>query len=131
MKSNVLKSFLLGSTLLLAAGAFAANKGTLQITDRTSVGGTQLKPGDYTVSWTGDGPTVQLNVMKGSKVVTTIPAHVVPVDRSPSTNSIVATENADGSKSLSAIRLSGKKYTLEVGESTGGSDAGATEKSNQ
>ena len=90
--SNVFKSFLLGFTLLLAAGAFAANKGPLQITDSTSVGGKQLKPGDYTVTWDGDGPNIQLNIMKGSKVVTTVPAHVVTVDHSAASNSTVATD---------------------------------------
>ena len=131
MKSNVLKSFLLALTLLLAAGAFAANKGPLQITDSTSVGGKQLKPGDYTVTWDGDGPNVQLSVMKGSKVVTTVPAHIVAVDHSSPSNSIVAKENGDGTKSLSEIRFSGKKYALEVGENMGGSQAGSSDKSDK
>ena len=85
MKS-ILKNSLLCVTLLAAAGAFAANKGPLQITDATSVGGKQLKPGDYTVSWNGDGPDVQLNVMKGSKLLTTVPAHVVAMDHMPGSN---------------------------------------------
>ena len=131
MKSNVLKSFLLALTLLLAAGAFAANKGPLQITDSTSVGGKQLKPGDYTVTWDGDGPNVQLSVMKGSKVVTTVPAHIVAVDHSSPSNSIVAKENGDGTKSLSEIRFSGKKYALEVGENMVGSQAGSSDKSDK
>jgi hypothetical protein len=129
--SNVFKSFLLGFTLLLAAGAFAANKGPLQITDSTSVGGKQLKPGDYTVTWDGDGPNIQLNIMKGSKVVTTVPAHVVTVDHPAASNSTVATENKDGSKSLSEIRFSGKKYTLEIGENMGGSQTGSSDKSDR
>jgi len=131
MTSNVVKRFLLGLTLLLASGAFAASKGTLQLTDSTSVGSKQLKPGDYTVTWDGDGPNVQLNIMKGSKVVTTVPAHVVTVDHSAASNSTVATENKDGSKSLSEIRFSGKKYTLEIGENMGGSQTGSSDKSDR
>ena len=129
--SRVCKSFLLGFTLLLAAGAFAANKGPLQITDPTAVGGKQLKPGDYTVTWDGDGPNVQLNIMKGNKVVTTVPAHVMAVDHSPASNSVVATQNPDGSKSLSEIRFSGKKYTLEIGANMGGSQTGSSDKSDR
>ena len=129
--SNKCKSILLGLTLLVSAGAFAANKGPLQITDPTSVGGKQLKPGDYTVTWDGDGPSIQLNIMKGSKVVTTVPAHVVAVDHSVARNAIVATENQDGSKSLSEIRFSGKKYTLEIGENMGGSQSGSSDKSDR
>jgi len=130
MKSRFMKSFVLGGALLLATGAFAANKGPMQITDPTSVGGKELKPGDYTVSWDGTGPNVQLNVMKGSKLVTTVPAHVVAADHSSPSNSIVAKQNSDGSKSLSEIRFSGKKFTLQVADSMGGS-TGSNEKSSQ
>ena len=126
MTSNVVKRFLLGLTLLLASGAFAASKGTLQLTDSTSVGSKQLKPGDYTVTWDGDGPNVQLNILKGSKVVTTVPAHVVTVDHSPANNTTLANENVDGTKSLSEIRFSGKHYVLEIGEKMGGSQLAAT-----
>jgi len=129
--SNVFRSFLLSVTLLLAAAGFAANKGPLQITDATSVGGKQLKPGKYTVTWDGDGPNVQLNIMKGGKVVTTVPAHVLAVDHSSPLNSTVAKENGDGTKSLSEIRFSGKKYTLEIGANMGGSQSGASDKSDQ
>ena len=129
--STMFKSFLLGLTLLLAAGAFAANKGPLQITDMTSVGGKQLKPGDYTVSWDGDGPNVQVSILKGSKVVTTVPAHVVPTDHSVAKNSTVSTQNGDGTKTLSEIRFSGKKYSLQIGENMGGSQAGSNDKSDR
>lgn len=128
---NLIKSSLLGLTLLLAGSAFAANKGPLQITDPTSVGGKQLKPGDYTVTWDGDGPNVQLNIMKGSKVVTTVPAHVVSVDHSVERNSTVATETSDGTKSLSEIRFSGKKYALQIENNMGGSQAGSNDKSDR
>jgi hypothetical protein len=69
--------------------------------------------------------------MKGSKVVTTVPAHIVAVDHSSPSNSIVAKENGDGTKSLSEIRFSGKKYALEVGENMGGSQAGSSDKSDK
>jgi|SRR5579863_9087809 hypothetical protein len=111
-------------TLLLAATALAANKGPLQITDPTSVGGKQLKPGDYTVSWDGDGPSVQANIMKGSKVVTTVPAKVVASDQAGKSNSIVAVQGQDGTKTLSEIRFSGKKYTLQIENAMGGSQSG-------
>jgi hypothetical protein len=129
--SKVTKNLLLGLTLFLAASAFAANKGPLQITDNTSVGGKQLKPGDYTVTWDGDGPNVQLNIMKGNKLVFTVPAHVVTTDQPTSRNSIVATQDGNGTKTLSEIRFSGKKYTLEIGENMGGSQTGTNDKSDR
>jgi hypothetical protein len=127
MKSNALKSSLLALTLLLAAMAFAANtnKGSIQIADPTSVGGQQLQPGDYTVTWDGDGPSVQLNIIRGHKVVTTVPAQVVAMDHPPTHNSVVATDNGNGTKSLSEIRFSGKKYVLQVSGNIGGSQTGS------
>jgi len=127
--SRIFKSAFL--MLLLAATAFAANKGPLQITDPVSVGGTQLKPGDYTVKWDGDGPNVQLNIMKGSKTVTTVPAHVVTADQAAPSNSMVAQQNGDGSKTLSEIRFSGKKYSLQIAEPMGGSQSGSNDKSDK
>ena len=129
--SKVFKSLVLGMTLLLAAGAFAANKGQIQITESTAVGGKQLKPGDYTVTWDGQGPSVQLNIMKGSKVVTTVPAQVVATEAPQPANSIVAKVGGDGTKSLSEIRLSGKKYTLEIGDNMGGPQTGSNDKSDR
>jgi hypothetical protein len=84
-----------------------------------------LQPGDYTVTWDGDGPNVQLNIMRGHKVVTTVPAQVVAMDHPPTHNSVVATDNGNGTKSLSEIRFSGKKYVLQVGGNMGGSQTGS------
>ena len=49
--ATVSKSVMLGLALLLASSAFAATKGSLQISHPVTVNGTQLKPGDYKVEW--------------------------------------------------------------------------------
>src|SRR6202521_6219959 len=72
---SICKSLLLGLALLLATSAFAAaNKGSLQLPSTVTVSGTQLSAGDYSVKWDGNGPTVELNILQGSKVVATPPA---------------------------------------------------------
>ena len=114
--SKMTKRLLLGLALLLATSAFASNKGSLQLNEAVNVSGKQLAAGDYTVKWDGAGPNVQASIMKGRNVVATVPAHLVDLDRAPGSDAAVTTSNADGSRSLTQIRFSGKKAALAIGE---------------
>lgn len=117
MKKNLSKGLLLGLTLLLATSVFAAsNKGSLQTLNAITVNGKTLPAGDYSLKWEGTGSNVQLNIMKGSKVVATTPARVVDLKQSPSQDQAVVKNNDDGSKSLAEVRFGGKKYALQIGE---------------
>jgi hypothetical protein len=112
--SKISKGLLLGLALLLATSAFAANKGSLEVSDPVTVSGKQLAVGEYTVKWEGTGPNVELNILRGKNVVATVPARMIELDRSPDRNSAVTTVNGDGRKSLNEIRFSGKKYALAI-----------------
>jgi hypothetical protein len=120
---KVTKSLVLGLAVLLATSAFAANKGSLQVQEPISVNGQQLKPGDYKVEWDGNGPNVELSIMQGKKVVTKVPAHVVDLSKASPADAAVVKNNADGSRSLSEVRLGGKKFALAVGEEAAKADA--------
>ncbi len=122
--SNTVKGLLIGLSLLLSASAFAANRGSLELTNPASVAGKQLAAGKYNISWEGEGPGIQLNILKGNKVVATTPARVTNVDHSSEYNEAVVNVNGDGSRSLTEIRLSGKKYVLEIGTDAGGGQSG-------
>ena len=80
------------------------------------VAGKQLAVGNYKLTWDGSGSSVQLNIMQGKNVVATVPARVIELDRPSTDDSAVVSSNSDGSKSLSEIRFSGKKYALAIGE---------------
>ena len=105
----------LAFALLLATGAWASNRGSVLISQDVQVGGTHLTPGEYKVEWEGNGPTVELKLMQGSKVVATTPAHMVDLKKAPVGNEAIVNKGADGSKSLSEIRLSGRKYAFQLG----------------
>jgi len=122
--SKMFKGLLLGLALLLATSAFAANKGSLQVADPVTVSGKQLAAGDYTVKWKGKGPNVELNILQGTNVVATVPARLIDLDRSSDSNAVVTKLNGDGSKSLSEIRFSGKKYALAIGEESAKAEPG-------
>jgi hypothetical protein len=114
--TNGLKGLLLGLALLLAASAWASSKASIEIVDNISVGGQQLKAGEYSLRWEGSGSNVELSILKGSKVVATTPAHLMDVTQSASRDLILTKTNADGSKSLSQIQLAGKKFAITVGQ---------------
>ena len=117
MKSTKI-GLVMGLALLLATSAFAANKGSVQFHDQVTVAGTQLKAGDYRVAWEGSGLNVQLNILKGNKVVASTPARMVELDRTPSDDAAVINNNSDGSRSLAQIRFHGKKQALAIGNET-------------
>jgi len=105
----------MGAALLLASSAFAANKATLQLSSPASIGGTQLKPGLYDVKWDGTGADVQLSVIKGSKVVATVPAHVIELSAKPSSDSAILKAGANGALAVAEIHVGGKLQALAIG----------------
>jgi len=113
--SNISKGLLLGLALLLATTAFASNKGSLAVADNCLVAGKQLTKGDYKVSWEGNGPDVQVNIMKGKEVIATVPAHMTELNSAPLRDTAITSSNSDGSRSLSEIRFAGKKFGLAIG----------------
>jgi hypothetical protein len=117
------KSLLLGLALLLATSAFAANKGSLNVQEPVTVNGTRLAPGDYKVAWDGTGPSVELSITQGKKVVAKVPARMVTLENPSQTDAAVVRNNGDGTRSLSEVRLSGKKFAFAVGEEAAKADA--------
>jgi hypothetical protein len=126
--SKISKGLWLGLALLLATSAFAANKGSLQVSAPVTINGKEIPAGDYTVKWEGTGPNVEVNILRGKNVVATVPARVVELDRAPERDSAVTVVNADGRKSLNEIRLSGKKYALAVGAESARAESADTSK---
>ncbi len=112
------KLSVLSLALLLSTSLFAASSGSLNLTQPVQLNGTQLKPGDYKVTWEGTGPEVTVSVMKGNQVVAKTSAHVKELDKNFDSNATLLQKNADGSTSLNGIRFSGKKIALEFAEDT-------------
>jgi len=122
--SNMCKGLFLGLALLLATSAFAANQAFLQVHENVSLNGKQLAPGDYMLKWKGNGPNVEVTVVKGKDVVATVPARLQDVAAAPERNASVVRTNEDGSKSLSEIQFAGRKYVLAIGQESAKADSG-------
>lgn len=115
MKKIVVLSF----ALLLSTSLFAASSsGSLNLTQPVQLNGTQLKPGDYKVTWEGTGPEVTVSVMKGKDVVAKTTAHLKEAEKNFDSNAALLQKNADGSSALNGVRFGGKKVTLEFAVET-------------
>ena len=127
--ANVSKGLLLGLALLLATSAFAvSNRGSMELLDPVTVSGKQLPAGEYSVKWDGSGPNVELNILKGNKVVATTPARLVDLSQKSNSDSAILQQNADGSKSLTEIHFGGKKYALAIGNESASMDGSGSSK---
>jgi len=73
------KSLFVCTMLLVPALAFAAgkNSASVQIDQPVTVAGTQIAPGQYHLTWEGNGPDVTVTFLEGKKTVATAPAKLI------------------------------------------------------
>ena len=120
MKSSLFFKLMFATlALALTTSVFAASadshKSNFEISAATQVNGTELPAGDYTAKWEGSGPTVQVSILQGKKVVATVPAEVVALDRAASNTEAEIKSNSNGDRELTSLKFSGKKFSLELG----------------
>jgi hypothetical protein len=120
MKGSIIsRSLVPGLALLLATGAFAANKGnkgSIELDKPTTVSGHQLAPGQYKLTWDGTGSNVELMILSHGKLVAMVPAHLLELSQSEPHDATESRTNDDGSQSLTKIDFGGKKYALTFGD---------------
>jgi hypothetical protein len=118
--------------LMVAGSAFAANsshKESFQISAPTQVNGKQLPAGDYEARWEGSGPSVTVNITQGKKVIATVPAQIVNLEKPAYDSESEVQNSANGDRELTTLRFSGKKYALELGSESAKSQ-GKTDSTN-
>lgn len=116
--SKGFQGVLIGSALLLATDAFAANKGTLHVSSPEVVAGERLAAGDYTVRWDGTGPDIQFRIMQRSKVLVSAPARIVALNNGSQSDSVVVQVEADGTRRVSQMYFAGQKLALQIEETS-------------
>src|SRR5258708_1635086 len=118
MKSSLFsKIMMLTFALALATSAFAANdthKGNFQFSSPTQVNGKELPSGEYVARWEGTGPSVKVDIIRDGKVLTTVTAQLVNLDQKAGEDAAEVQNGAGGSRELSVLRFSGKKYSLTL-----------------
>ena len=91
-----------------------------------TVNGTQLKAGDYKLEWNGTGPNVEVTILQGKKVLAKVPAKIVDLQAPAQNNAAVLKKGDNGTSTLAGARFAGKKYALELGESSDGMQSGSS-----
>jgi hypothetical protein len=126
--AHISKGLLLGLALILATSAFAAstNKGSVDFLTPVVVAGKQVPAGSYSVKWDGTGPNVEVNILQGNKVVVSTPARLIDLSEKSDNNAAVVKQDSDGSRSLTEIHFSGKKYALAVGSESAMNGSGSS-----
>ena len=107
--------FFVAAVMVMATSAFAAEKGSMKLIQPAMIGGVQLAPGEYSLSWEGSGPNVEVKITKDSKLVATAPAKTVDLKNSAPANGTTTKPNADGKAAISEVFFRGKTRALEIG----------------
>ena len=124
--ATVSKSLVMGLALLLASSALATTKASLTLQNPTTVNGAKLKAGEYKLQWDGSGPNVEVSIMQGKTVLAKVSAKIVDLNSAAKNNAALVTRHDDGTSTLAGARFEGKKFALELGESSDGMQAGSS-----
>ena len=124
--ATVSKSLVMGLALLLASSAFAATKANLVLSSPATINGTKLKPGEYQLQWDSSGPNVEISILRGKTVLAKVQGKVVDLSFPSQNNAAVVTHNDDGTSTLAGARFQGKKFALDIGDSSDGMQAGSS-----
>jgi hypothetical protein len=92
----------------------------------TVINGAKLKPGEYKLEWEGNGPNVEVSIKQGKNVLAKVPGKVVDLSEPSHDNAAVLMKNNDGTRTLSGARFEGKKFALELGDSSEGMQPGSS-----
>ena len=108
------KGLLFGASLLLASAAFAGEKASFKLYEDVKVSGKTLPAGQYDLAWEGTGADVQLSIRHGKDTIATVPAQLDISTSAPASTGYSTKREDDGSKSLTGVFFSGKKYSLNL-----------------
>jgi hypothetical protein len=124
--ATVSKGLIMGLALLVASSAFAASKGQMTLLSPATINGTNLKAGDYKLEWEGTGSDVQLTISQGKNVLAKVPAKVVDLSAPAPSNAAILNNGDNGKRTLAGARFQGKRYALQIGESSDEMQAGSS-----
>ena len=98
---------------IFAVTAFALEQ-HVHFNTTMNVAGTKLPAGDYTLRYEIKGKTAEITVLQGSKTVATTKAELVDRTDPAPYNSVVRTENSDGTSNLKEIQMANKKQVIRL-----------------
>jgi len=111
---NYLGASILALALILAGSASALAKDAYKLTLRygMTLKGTQLAPGEYSISWVAHSPEATVTVANRKNVVATVEGRLVDAGKKFSQDAVVYDSNPDGTRTIREIRLAGSSKTI-------------------
>ena len=114
------KNYLGTSMLVLAlalvlagsASALAGGSHTLKVPHGMTLKGTQLAPGEYSISWVAHSPDATVTLARKKNVVATVEGRVVDGGKKFAEDAVLYDENSDGTRIVREIRLGGSSTTI-------------------
>jgi hypothetical protein len=110
------KGLLLGASLFFASVAFAGDKASVKFYEGVKLNGKTIAPGKYDVEIEGTGSQAQFSIRQGKETIATVPATVNPTKVAQPSTGYSTSQAQDGSKTLTAVLIAGKKYTIQLGQ---------------
>ena len=95
--------------LLMSASVLAS---TFNLPYSGKLAGTKLEAGHYNITWEHHSPSATVTVSKGKTVVATVQGRIEERSSKYDRNMVVYATNADGSQSISEIRLGGTNQAI-------------------
>lgn len=115
----------LGSLLSVAALAigmstmsFAAekNQGKFTLTDRATIGSTELRPGEYKAQWEPqNGNDVKVEILQRGKVVATTQGQLKTLDHPAPYDAVVTKDAGSNAKAIDEIDFNNRTQALVLG----------------
>ncbi|MGH9740405.1 MAG: hypothetical protein ACRD4X_17730 [Candidatus Acidiferrales bacterium] len=96
----------------VVAGSTKARKQSFALGAPAQLAGQQLASGSYEAAWKGSGPLALVQILHNNKVVASIQARVVLLDRKSPAPAAGMVTNPDGSRSLQSLRFAGQSFAL-------------------
>jgi hypothetical protein len=104
----------------VVAASTKAMKESFQVSVPFQVSGNSLPAGSYQITWKGSGPLASVQIVQNKKVVASMQARIVLLDKqSPSVIPGMLT-NPDGSVYLRSLRFAGQSFALYFDQAASG-----------
>jgi len=85
---------------------------TFDLASALQVGGVQFSPGKYQATWTGMGPTAQVEFFQNKKLVAHAQAKVLILTSKSATDVAIPHSTVEGTNSLSSLQFAGESFAL-------------------
>ena len=113
--------------IVLVAGSslYAKDSQKMTLASPAMLGNNKFDAGSYKVTWEAAASDSAVTFKQGKKVIATAQGKLVKRDVAYDRNSVVYTQNPDGSRTIQEIRFAGSDQVLVFGDSGGGTESTA------